>query len=124
MPELGPTITWVPFASLARLLLALLLGLFVGLEREWRGKEAGLRTHGLSCLLGAMAAMLGVPYAIAVLALVGVLLVFLNLQGMRAGQGSELTSSVALVVTTLSGALCGLGHTITPIAVMTVTAAL
>ena len=55
MAELSPTITWVPFASLARLLLALLLGLFVDLEREWRGKEAGLRTHGLSALLGAMA---------------------------------------------------------------------
>jgi uncharacterized membrane protein (DUF4010 family) len=122
--ELGPTITWVPFASLARLLLALLLGLFVGLEREWRGKEAGLRTHGLSALLGAMAGMLGTPYALTTLGLMGVLLVFLNLQGMKAGQGSELTSSVALLVTTLSGVLCGLGHTITPVAVMAVTAAL
>jgi uncharacterized membrane protein (DUF4010 family) len=125
MNELAPTITWVPFASLARLLLALLLGLFVGLEREWRGKEAGLRTHGLSCLLGAMGAMLGTPYAITALALIGVLIVFLNVQGMRTDKGgSELTSSVALLVTTLSGVLCGLGHTITPIAVMTTTAGL
>jgi uncharacterized membrane protein (DUF4010 family) len=122
--ELSPTITWVPFASLARLLLALLLGLFVGLEREWRGKEAGLRTHGLSALLGAMAGMLGTPYAITCLALIGVLVVFLNLQGMRTDKGSELTSSVALLVTTLAGVLCGLGHTITPVAVMAVTAAL
>ena len=28
-------------------MLALLVGLFVGLEREWRGKEAGLRTFAL-----------------------------------------------------------------------------
>ena len=42
----------------------------------------------------------------------------------RTNQGSELTSSVALLVTTLSGVLCGLGHTITPVAVMAVTAAL
>jgi MgtC family len=114
MAELSPTITWVPFASLARLLLALLLGLFVGLEREWRGKEAGLRTHGLSALLGAMAGMLGTPYAITCLALIGVLVVFLNLQGMRTDKGSELTSSVALLVTTLAGVLCGLGHTTRP----------
>ena len=124
MADLGPTITWVPFASLARLFLALLLGLFVGLEREWRGKEAGLRTHALAALLGALGAMAGTPYALVCLGLVGVLVVFLNLQGMRASQGTELTTSVALLVTTLAGVLCGIGHTITPVAVAVVTAAL
>jgi uncharacterized membrane protein (DUF4010 family) len=124
MSQLAPTITWVPFASLARLTLALFLGLFVGLEREWRGKEAGLRTHGLAALLGAMGGMLGTPYALACLGLMGVLIVFLNLQGMRSNQGTELTTSVALLVTTLSGVLCGLGHTITPAAVTVVTAGL
>jgi uncharacterized membrane protein (DUF4010 family) len=124
MNELAPTITWVPFASLARLLLALLLGLFVGLEREWRGKEAGLRTHGLAALFGAMGGMLGTPYALVALGLIGVLVVFLNWQGMRAHQGTELTTSVALLVTTMAGVLCGLGHTITPVAVAVVTAAL
>jgi uncharacterized membrane protein (DUF4010 family) len=124
MGDLGPTITWVPFASLARLFLALLLGLFVGLEREWRGKEAGLRTHALASLLGALGAMAGTPYALACLGLIGVLVVFLNLQSMRSNQGTELTTSVALLVTTLAGVLCGIGHTITPVAVAVVTAAL
>jgi uncharacterized membrane protein (DUF4010 family) len=124
MQELSPTITWVPFASLARLTLALFLGLFVGLEREWRGKEAGLRTHGLAALLGAMSGMLGTPYALVALGLMGVLLVFLNLQQMRTDQGTELTTSVALLVTTLAGILCGVGHTITPVAVAVVTAGL
>ncbi len=124
MNALAPTITWVPFDSLARLMLALLVGLFVGLEREWRGKEAGLRTFGLVSLLGAMGGMLGTPYALTCIGLTGVLLVFLNLQGMRANQGTELTTSVALLVTSLSGVLCGLGHTITPVAVMAVTAGL
>jgi uncharacterized membrane protein (DUF4010 family) len=122
--DLAPTITWVPFDSLARLLLALLVGLFVGLEREWRGKEAGLRTFGLASLLGAMGGMLGTPYALMCLGSMGVLLVFLNIQGMRTGQGTELTTSVALLVTSLSGVLCGLGHTITPVAVTVVTAGL
>jgi uncharacterized membrane protein (DUF4010 family) len=124
MDPLLPTITWIPFAAMGRLALALLVGLFVGLEREWRGKEAGLRTFGLVGLLGAMGGMLGTPYAITTLVLIGVLLVFLNLQGLRAGQGSELTTSAAMLVTCLSGVLCGLGHTFTPVAVGVVTAGL
>ncbi|MDH7498995.1 MAG: MgtC/SapB family protein [candidate division NC10 bacterium] len=36
--------------SLARLLLAVLLGGAIGLEREFRGRPAGLRTHILVCL--------------------------------------------------------------------------
>ena len=36
--------------TLWKLLLALLLGGLVGLEREWHGRAAGLRTHVLVCL--------------------------------------------------------------------------
>jgi uncharacterized membrane protein (DUF4010 family) len=121
---LAPTITWVPYESLARLLLALLVGLFVGLEREWRGKDAGLRTFGLVSLLGSMGSMLGSGYALMSMGLVGVLIVFLNLQSMRADKGTELTTSAALLVTGLSGALCGVGHTITPVAIAVVTTGL
>jgi putative Mg2+ transporter-C (MgtC) family protein len=35
---------------LPRLVLALVLGVALGIEREWRRKPAGLRTHGLVCL--------------------------------------------------------------------------
>src|SRR5580704_13741370 len=117
MNPLAPTITWVPFESLARLMLALLVGLFIGLEREWRGKDAGLRTFGLVSLLGAMSSMIGASYALMSLGLVGVLIVFLNVQSMRADGGTELTTSAALLVTSLSGVLCGLGHTVTPVAI-------
>jgi uncharacterized membrane protein (DUF4010 family) len=124
MNPLAPTVTWVPFESLARLTLSLLLGLFVGLEREWRGKDAGLRTFGLTALLGAMGAMIGLPYAIVSLAGTGLLVIFLNVQSLRQNQGTELTTSAALFVAALSGVLCGLGHTITPVAIMVITAAL
>jgi uncharacterized membrane protein (DUF4010 family) len=124
MNALAPTITWVPYESLARLMLALLVGLFVGLEREWRGKDAGLRTFGLVSLLGSMGSMLGSGYALMSMGLVGVLIVFLNLQSMRADKGTELTTSAALLVTGLSGALCGVGHTITPVAIAVVTTGL
>jgi uncharacterized membrane protein (DUF4010 family) len=124
MIPLTPSITWVPYESLARLMLALLVGLFIGLEREWRGKDAGLRTFGFVSLAGAMAAMLGPPFAVATLGLIGVLVVILNLHSIRAGQGTELTTSAALVVTVLSGELCGFGHTITPVAIIVVSTGL
>jgi uncharacterized membrane protein (DUF4010 family) len=120
MNPLAPTITWVPFESLARLTLALFVGLFVGLEREWRGKDAGLRTFGLAALLGGMGSMIGAAYALASLGAVALLVVFLNMQSMRLDKGTELTTSAALFVTALAGVLCGIGHTITPVAIAVV----
>jgi len=107
-----------------RLSLALALGLFVGLEREKRHKEAGLRTFAFAALQGALGAILGENYALMSLALLGVLITFLNLQTLRNNQGTELTTSAALLVTAFSGILCGLGHTLTPAAVAITTAAL
>lgn len=103
-------VNWVPLDVLGRLLLALGIGLLVGLEREWRGKEAGLRTFGLVSVLGALGGLLGTGYAIAGIAPIGILLVFLNLQGMRTDKSTELTTSAALVVIFFTGILCGLGR--------------
>lgn len=109
---------------LTRLALALAAGLFVGLEREWRGKEAGLRTFGFAGLLGGLGGMLGDAYALLSVALLGVLIAFLNWQTIRADEGTELTTSAALLVTGLSGVLCGQGHTFTPVAVTVLSATL
>lgn len=38
----------------ARLAIATVLGLLLGLEREWRGHDAGLRTHAMVALSSAM----------------------------------------------------------------------
>src|ERR1700761_5673715 len=103
--------TWPPLSSLCRLLLALGMGFFVGLEREWRGKEAGLRTFGFVSLLGGLGGMLGEAYALMSLGLLSVPIVFLNLQSLRRNEGTELTTSAALLVTGLTGVLCGRGHT-------------
>lgn len=121
-PPTAASVTWVPVGTLSRLLLALLIGLFVGLEREWRGKEAGLRTFGLVGLLGGIAGLLDLPTALATLALTALLVVFLNVQSMRAEQGTELTTSAAMFVTCLCGVLCGKGHIITPVATGVVSA--
>ena len=104
---------WEYLPTLARLGLALAIGLFVGLEREWRGKEAGLRTFGFAGLLGGLGGMLGDAYALLVLGLLGRLCGFLNWQAIRAGEGAELTTSAALLVTGMAGVLCGRGHTFT-----------
>src|SRR5690606_4989466 len=70
------------------------------------------------------AGLLGMQAVLLVLGLVGVLAVLLNIQALRAGQGSELTTSAAMLVTSLAGALCGQGQTITPAAVMVLATAL
>ena len=123
-PALLPSAEWPYLQVLVRLALSLALGLLIGLERERRGKEAGLRTFGFVCLLGALGGSLGVSFSLLILLLVGVLAVLLNVQSLRANQGAELTTSAAMLVTCVAGILCGQGHTITPAAVMVIATAL
>jgi putative Mg2+ transporter-C (MgtC) family protein len=48
------------FLSFSRLLLALVLGAIVGIERQWRQRAAGLRTNTLVCLGAAAFVDLGI----------------------------------------------------------------
>jgi uncharacterized membrane protein (DUF4010 family) len=107
-----------------RLLLALAIGLFVGMERERRRKEAGVRTFAFAALLGAVGGMLGDSYALMALGLVGILVVLLNVEAVRTGDGAELTTSAALVLTAFTGVLAGVGQTFTPMVLGVTTAAL
>ncbi|MGB3066931.1 MAG: DUF4010 domain-containing protein [Ottowia sp.] len=119
-----PQAEW-PYAQiLVRLALGLVLGLLIGLERERRGKEAGLRTFGFIGLLGTMGGALGPAFALGTLGLTAMLAVILNVSSLRSGQGTELTTSAAMMVTTMAGIMCGLGHTISPAAVMVIATAL
>ena len=119
-----PNVEWPYLPMLLRLTLALALGLLIGLERERRGKEAGLRTFGFISLMGALGGSLGPAYALLILFLVGVLAVILNVHTLRLDRGTELTTSAAMLVTCLAGVLCGQGHTATPAAVMVIATAL
>ena len=119
-----PNADWPYLQILLRLALSLALGLLIGLERERRGKEAGLRTFGFISLLGALGGALGTPFALVILVLVAVLAVLLNVQTLRTDQGTELTTSAAMLVTCMAGILCGRGHTISPAAVMVIATAL
>lgn len=75
--ELTPE--WSSVPTLARLALALSLGMLIGIERERRRKEAGLRTFTFAALLGAVGGLLGDAYALVSLGLLGVLLILLNI---------------------------------------------
>jgi putative Mg2+ transporter-C (MgtC) family protein len=58
LSEFG-TRSFLPFpVTVARLLLAAALGAVIGIEREWRNRPAGLRTHMLVCLAAALIALL------------------------------------------------------------------
>ncbi|PSK87162.1 putative Mg2+ transporter-C (MgtC) family protein [Limimaricola soesokkakensis] len=48
-----------PWVAAMRLLAAIILSGIIGIEREWRGKPAGLRTHILVGLAAALFVMLG-----------------------------------------------------------------
>lgn len=54
--ELNPDtpLNWADMTILLRLGAAVLLGLLLGLDRELKGHEAGLRTHGLICFSAAV----------------------------------------------------------------------
>jgi uncharacterized membrane protein (DUF4010 family) len=125
MPEAALFVTpWPPVPTLTRLGLSLAVGLFVGLERERRGKEAGLRTFGFAALMGGLGGLLGEAYALLALGLLGILVVIMNWQALRAHEGAELTTSAALLVTGFVGVAAGQGHMVTPVAVGVAAAAL
>lgn len=117
-------IPWPHVPTLFRLGLALGIGLFVGLERERRGKEAGVRTFAFAALLGGLGGLLGDAYALLGMGLLGVLVALLSWQTIRANDAIELTTSAALLVTGFAGVAAGQGHTFTPVAVGVMTAAL
>ena len=119
-----PVNDWPYTEVLTRLALGLVLGLLIGLERERRGKEAGVRTFGFIGLLGAIGGMLGVAYGWVAVLFTLVLALLLNASSLRAGQGTELTTSAAMGVTVMAGLMSGLGHTIAPAAVMVISTAL
>lgn len=116
--------SWPYWPTFVRLALALGLGLFVGIERERRRKEAGLRTFAFAALMGGVGGLLGAPFALLALALIGVLVVLLNVETIHTGEGAEITTSAALFVIGLVGVLAGQGHTLTATAVGVITAAL
>jgi uncharacterized membrane protein (DUF4010 family) len=119
-----PITEWPYLQAIQRLALAVALGVFVGLERQRRGKEAGVRTFAFAGMLGCLGGLLGENFALPSLLLIGLLVCFVTLHALQRQQATELTTSAALLVIGFVGVLCAHGHTLTPVAVGVLTAAL
>lgn len=105
-----------PNAVTNKIAIALAVGMLVGFERESASKDVGIRTFGLTALLGALSALISPAYGLAAMVGVIVLIAFLNARSMIGNGSLEITTSAALLVTYALGVLVGLGHTFTPVA--------
>ena len=116
------TLAQLPLESeVAQVVLAGALGLFLGLEREWSHKSAGIRTFSLTSLLGAVFTVVDVePLVVVGGALVIVQGVLVAVQAMLDDDidGLSLTTSVSLLVAYGVGVLVASGY---PLEAVTVT---
>ncbi|WP_255192228.1 MgtC/SapB family protein [Natronobeatus ordinarius] len=104
--------------TVVRIALAGALGMFLGLEREWSQKSAGIRTFSLISLIGAVFTIMALETALgeALLVLGGLLVivqgVLLAVQGLTdedEDAGLSLTTSVSMLVAYGVGALVAAG---------------
>lgn len=110
-------VTRFPPSTVAiKIAMALAVGMLVGFERESANKDVGIRTFGLTALLGALSVLISPQYGLAAMIGVIVLIAFLNARSMIGTGALEITTSAALLVTYALGVLVGLGHTFTPVA--------
>ena len=134
MSPIQATVIDAPLSEpVVRLVLAALLGLFMGLEREWSQKSAGIRTFSLTSLVAAVFTHLAEREFIgeAMLAVGGVLVIvqgaLLAVRGLRRGNEDEslsLTTSVSLLAAYGVGALVAAGFVLEGVTVAFVSAAL
>jgi len=101
-----------------QLAVAAVLGLFLGLEREWSEKPAGIRTFSLTCLLGAVFTIVAqsTEYGTLLVGIGGLLVisqgVLIGIQGLQATSETaslSLTTAVSLLVSYGVGILVASG---------------
>jgi uncharacterized membrane protein (DUF4010 family) len=105
-----------PSEVAAKIAVSLGIGLLVGIEREWSNKDLGARTFALTALLGTIAALFAPSMAIMSLVGVFLIVVFANARSLLVDRSLEATTSAALLVIFVLGALTGQGHMFTPVA--------
>jgi uncharacterized membrane protein (DUF4010 family) len=96
--------------------VALAIGMLVGIEREWSQKDIGVRTFGLTALLGMISSLISGQLMLAAAAGTLIVVVFLNLRRAQTTGKPEATTSIALMLTFVMGVLVGNGHLFTPVA--------
>lgn len=109
-------IRFLPLAVAAKLFVSLGIGLLVGFEREWSGKDPGVRTFAIISLLGMLTALEGDSFALAGMTAVLILVGLMNIGSLWIRRELETTTSAAMIVTFVLGVLVGKGHVFTPTA--------
>jgi uncharacterized membrane protein (DUF4010 family) len=105
-----------PVITAVKLAVALAIGLLIGFERQWSNKDFGVRTFSLAALLGGLTALMPMPVLLVSLGGIIALAIVLNVRDILSSRSVEGTTSLALIVTFVLGALCGGGHIFTAIA--------
>ncbi len=105
-----------PNAVAVRIAVAMAVGMLIGFERESASKDVGIRTFGLTSLLGALCVLISPVYGLVAMSGVIVLATLLNVRSMLADRTLEITTATALLGTYALGVLVGLGHMFTPVA--------
>ena len=116
MLDFEPVTRFPPNAVAFKIAVSLAIGMLVGFERESASKDVGIRTFGLTSLLGAVSVLISPAYGLVAMVGVIVLVALLNARSLIASHSLEITTSAALLVTYVLGALVGLGHSFTPVA--------
>ncbi|ODR82514.1 MgtC/SapB transporter [Haladaptatus sp. W1] len=115
-------------SDVVRIALAGALGLFLGLEREWSQKSAGIRTFTLISLLGAAFTIINKDVLLALGGLLvivqGILLAVQGLMDDDEDTGLSLTTSVSMLVTFGVGVLVAEGYILVGVTVAVVSSLL
>jgi uncharacterized membrane protein (DUF4010 family) len=102
-----------PLITVVKLAVAVAIGLLIGLEREWSNKDFGARTFSFAALLGGLTALMPMPVLITAFAGIVAVAIVLNVRDIFASRSVEGTTSLALILTFVLGALSGGGHIFT-----------
>jgi len=100
---------------LIRLILALIFGIFIGAEREYREKPAGVRTHVLVCIGASVFSMISVsfiddPTRVAANVVTGIGFLGAGAIMRHKGQVEGLTTASDLWATAALGLAAGIGY--------------
>lgn len=108
-----------------RIGLSTALGMFIGLEREWAHKEAGIRTFALFCLTGMISTVIYPPYtSIACTIFAIAFIIIMSTHGISQRKDPNLTTGAALFVTFFVGVLIGIGQMVPAVIIAIIVTAL
>ncbi|MDI6888744.1 MAG: DUF4010 domain-containing protein [Methanocellales archaeon] len=96
------------YENVFKICLSVALGMFIGMEREWAQKGAGIRTFALISLCGAVFGFISYPLIFVGAIFVVILSAFESIWSLLKGGDVHLTTMVAIILAYCTGVLVGL----------------